>query len=432
MNTADLKMNPADLKAVIDRLDEAKRKILDVNPFKAMGNAIKGLFGTAEQKAKHSSGEIKTDWNNLAKSTKGAFDFVNDAISGSEVLSDVLGESGAAMIGVLQGVTMAGIAMETAIKSTEKSSIILAAISASLTAVNALFSIFNKDKSKEKQIQSLQKSADSLAKSYKQLGDEIERAYSVNKVNLIEEQTKNLEETNKIIREQIRLEEAKKKTDKQKVQDWYDQIEENEREIEENRKYRTIEAIIGTDIKSAIDEFANAYADAWAKGESAAGKSADVVKNLIKNSIIDTLKNRLKPEVEAFMTFLADALKDGVISEAEERMITEWERKLEQISDAELKGKERWLRDKEGESSEDPLTGAVRGVSEETGSVVAGKLNAVVINQGDQLDTLRQSLIYQQEIAANTRYNRYLESIDARLNRIESKESSLLSQGIGG
>ncbi|MGL5949788.1 MAG: hypothetical protein ACRCZH_00015, partial [Cetobacterium sp.] len=77
MNTADLNLNPADLKAVLDRLDQAKKKVLDVNPFKAMGNAIKGAFGTAEQKAKYSSGNIKTDWTNLADATEGCFDFVN-------------------------------------------------------------------------------------------------------------------------------------------------------------------------------------------------------------------------------------------------------------------------------------------------------------------------------------------------------------------
>lgn len=34
LNTADLKLNPADLKAVLDKLDEAKGKILDVNPLR--------------------------------------------------------------------------------------------------------------------------------------------------------------------------------------------------------------------------------------------------------------------------------------------------------------------------------------------------------------------------------------------------------------
>ena len=44
MSTADLKLNPADMKAVLDKLDEAKRKVLDTNPFKALGNALSDVF----------------------------------------------------------------------------------------------------------------------------------------------------------------------------------------------------------------------------------------------------------------------------------------------------------------------------------------------------------------------------------------------------
>ena len=235
------------------------------------------------------------------------------------------------------------------------------------------------------------------------------------------------------MRRQIEAEKSKKKADKEKIKDWQDQIAENEKEIAENRKYNIVEAIIGTDIKSAIDQFADAYADAWAKGEKAAGKSADVVKDLIKKSIIETLKGKLQPEVEAFMAYLADALKDGIISDAEQRMIDDWEKRLENMTDREF-GKEKWLRDDEDPEDDpiaDPLTGAISKMSEETGSVIAGRLNAVVLNQGDTNKTLTESLLYQKQIEANTRVSaNELVDIKNTLRRIENKESSLLSQGI--
>lgn len=436
MKSADLKLNPADMKAVLDQLDIAKRKMIDTNPFQAMGIAIKRIFIDSANSAKKSSAEIKRDWNNLAKSTEGAFMFINNAISSTDFLKEVLGDAGTTAIGVLQGVTMAGVAMATAIKTAEKGSVILAAISATLTVVNALFAIFNKDKKKEKNIKSLQKEVDALSKSYNDLSKEIDRAYGFDKAKLIEEQNKNLEEQNKKIHEQIRNEESKKKKEQDRIDSWYDKIEENEAEIAENRKYRTIESILGTDIKSAIDQFADAYADAWAKGEEAAGKSADVVKNLIKTQIIATLKSKLKPEVEAFMTFMANALKDGVIDDAEQRMIDEWEKKLDDMTDMELRGKEKWLRNDDTDNDDksiDPLTGAIRGMSEETGSIIAGKFNAFVINQSEQTNTLRQSLIYQIETANNTKVSASeLRDIKQTLIRIENKDNSLLSQGIGG
>ena len=79
LNTADLKLNPADLKAVLDKLEEAKSKILDVNPFKALGNSLTEVFKKQQDGSKKTSKQIKTDWKNLSKSTEACFDFVNDA-----------------------------------------------------------------------------------------------------------------------------------------------------------------------------------------------------------------------------------------------------------------------------------------------------------------------------------------------------------------
>lgn len=76
MNTADLKLNPADLSAVLDKLDEAKKKILDVNPFKALGNSLTQVFKKQQDGSKKTSKQIKTDWSNLADATDGCFNFV--------------------------------------------------------------------------------------------------------------------------------------------------------------------------------------------------------------------------------------------------------------------------------------------------------------------------------------------------------------------
>ena len=77
------------------------------------------------------------------------------------------------------------------------------------------------------------------------------------------------------------------------------------------------------------------------------------------------------------------------------------------------------------------MTGAVRGMSEETGGLVAGRLNAVVINQSQQQSVLREQLAYQAQIAQNTADSaRELREIKADLRDIKNRESSLLSQGI--
>ena len=59
-------------------------------------------------------------------------------------------------------------------------------------------------------------------------------------------------------------------------------------------------------------------------------------------------------------------------------------------------------------------------MSEETASLVAGQMNAIRLNQSRSADQLAESLIALNRIEANTRYNRYLESIDRKMDAFSS------------
>lgn len=74
------------------------------------------------------------------------------------------------------------------------------------------------------------------------------------------------------------------------------------------------------------------------------------------------------------------------------------------------------------------LTGAIKGMSEETATLLSGYINAVRINQITHIDLTRQQLFHLAEIAANTRYTRYLEGIDKKLGALSS--DSLRAQGL--
>lgn len=446
MASGDLKLNPVDYQALVDSLNEAKEKVVELNPFKAMGTAFdnyieatrrlknaekenlspeqinvlkKSVQTAADQMVKNIEqiNQMLTSVGSSFSSLASSFgaDGLADTISS---VTDVLGGAGQAAMGV--GKIMSGD--------------LLGGITGVIGGITSVIGAFNKmhDKKNEKRIQAMQDQVDDLADAYDDLGNAIARAYSTDKASMLEEQNKNLEKTNELIRKQIQEEKDKKDTDWERIKEWEDQIAENEKQIAENTKYNIIEAIMGSDISSAIDDFASAYADAWAAGEKAAGKSANVVKNLIKTAIIDQLKNKLKPEVEKFMSYLADAMEDGIMTEAEERLLSNYEDRLESMTDDYLSKNEKWLRDEETKGeSEDPLTGAVRAMSEETGSVIAGRLNAFVINQSDQIAIMRQNIIYQIQIAQNTKISAdELTEIKETLKRIENKDNSLLSQGI--
>lgn len=446
MASGDLKLNPVDYQALVDSLNEAKEKVVELNPFKAMGTAFDNYI-EATRRLKNAEKEnlspeqinvlkksVQTAADQMVKSIEQinqmltsvgssfsslASSFGADGLADTiSSVTDVLGGAGQAAMGV--GKIMSGD--------------LLGGITGVIGGITSVIGAFNKmhDKKNEKRIQAMQDQVDDLADAYDDLGDAIARAYSTDKASMLEEQNKNLEKTNELIRKQIQEEKDKKDTDWERIKEWEDQIAENEKQIAENTKYNIIEAIMGSDISSAIDDFASAYADAWAAGEKAAGKSANVVKNLIKTAIIDQLKNKLKPEVEKFMSYLADAMEDGIMTEAEERLLSNYEDRLESMTDDYLSKNEKWLRDEETKGeSEDPLTGAVRAMSEETGSVIAGRLNAFVINQSDQIAIMKQNIIYQAQIAQNTKVSAdELTEIKETLKRIENKDNSLLSQGI--
>lgn len=160
-----LKLNPVDLKEVTNSLNQAKQKVIEINPFGSLAKSFKTVFSKGTEASGKSTEDIKKDWINLSKSTDECFDFVNDAIAGCSVLGDLIGDAGKSSISMIQGLASAGLAMAAAIKTAETSSIILTAISAALTVVTALFSAFSNKDIEEAQ-QKYTKEKISLQKKY--------------------------------------------------------------------------------------------------------------------------------------------------------------------------------------------------------------------------------------------------------------------------
>lgn len=153
------------MKEVTNSLNQAKQKVIEINPFGSLAKSFKTVFAKGTEESNKSTEDIKKDWINLSKSTDECFDFVNDAIAGCSVLGDLIGDAGKSSISMLQGLASAGIAMAAAIKTAETSSIILTAISAALTVVTALFSAFSNKDIEEAQ-QKYTKEKISLQKKY--------------------------------------------------------------------------------------------------------------------------------------------------------------------------------------------------------------------------------------------------------------------------
>lgn len=492
MNTADLKLNPADLSAVLDKLDEAKKKILDVNPFKALGNSLTQVFKKQQDGSKKTTDQIKTDWSNLADATEGCFNFVNDAINSCDVLGDLLGETGKSTIAMIQGVATAGIAMSAAIATAEKGSVILAAISIALQAIQWIAGLFNNDDELEERIQNIQMEVDALSNAFDRLqhsydqtfwvySDE-ERAAHQQRIQGIEDeiaaleqqrtvarqswdflryaqltkqikglknalekeqnnrdmfeiyelQKQNLREQQELIKQQIQAEKDKKDTDNNKIAEWEEAIKDIDTQIEDMER-DMLETLAGTDVQTAIDDFADALVDAYCQGEDAAKALGEVTKETLKNAVVEALKRQfLAKAINDAVLYLGEAMQDDVLSDYEKKRFEEMVKEGADKFNMALEGVGDWIKDQtEEEEESDPLTGAVTSMSEETGGVIAGRLNAFVINQSDQIAIMKQNIIYQAQIAQNTKVSAdELTEIKETLKRIENKDNSLLSQGI--
>lgn len=489
MSTADLKLNPADLKAVMDKLDEAKKKVLDTNPFKALGTALTNVFKKQQDGSKKTSKQIKTDWKDLSNATQGCFDFVNDAISSCSVLGDLIGDNGKATMDMIMGVTQAGIAMAAAIKTAEKASVILAAISMALSAIQWIATLFNNDDELQEEIEGYQRQIDSLGSAFNRLQnvmshtyweftDEEEQAYRMrvkavedqiatlekerdaasrswhfgavaeynkqikelqytlekvkntgDSLDLFEVQKENLRQQQELIRQQIEAEKDKKDTDWGQIQKWEENIKDIDSQIEDLHR-QEIELLAGTDVKSAIDEFADAMVDAYCQGEDAAVALGEKTKEVLKKAVVESLKRQfLAKGINDAVDYLGESLRDGSLSDTERQHFTTMVNQAGNLFNQALEGIGDWIKDVE--ENTDPLTGAVMSMSEDTGGIIAGRLNAFIINQADQTAQLRAILIYQAQISQNTANTvSELKGIKTELQAIRNSGSSLLSQGI--
>lgn len=310
---------------------------------------------------------------------------VNEVMSSVQFLSDTFGKLGDSFGGVFSGIAdglnIAMDAVNSAMQGAQAGAMfgqIGAAAGAAIGVVTSLVSAIAKihDKKNEKRIQKLQDQIDVLDASYEKLGRSIEKAYSTSAAQLISQQDELLKQQKILIQQQIKEEQDKKKTDDDRIKEWQKQLEEIDNQLEENKE-KAVEAITGTDVMSAIDEFAQAYADAWSSGEDAAKSSMKIVQNLIKTAIINFLKDKLSPSVEEFMNKLADYMSDGIVSPWEEAELNKLKEKMDAEAEKVFETSSKYLQG-EGDKYEQKATaGGFENMSQESADELNGRFTAL-------------------------------------------------------
>jgi hypothetical protein len=356
---------------------------------------------------RNSADQSETGFNKLANGLKKVFDAgsntkklqdgleeirsgLSEVLSVAQFLSDTFSNLGEAfgsdtLSGIAEGINVAMDVLNSAMQGAEAGAIfgpIGSAAGAAIGLVSSLASSIAKihDAKNEKRIQKLQDQVDTLDRSYEKLGKSIETAYGKSASSLIEDQNKLLEQQKVLIQNQIKEEQDKKNTDSDRIKEWENQIDEINNLISDNKE-KAIDVIFGEDLKSAIDNFAEAYADAWASGENRAKSAKDVVKQMMQQMVTESIKAAIKSsnKMEEIRTKLQQFYADNVLSQWEQDYINNMAEQLQQEIDAQFG----WADSLMGESStteQKSKAGGFETMSQDTATELNGRFTALQLS----------------------------------------------------
>lgn len=375
-----LSKSPEKLQAIKDEIANVNKEADQMDTsFNKVSNGLKKVFSAGDdtKRLKEGLAEIDAGMSDIMQ----AGQFLSDTFS---KLGDAFGSD--LMSGIAEGLNVAMDAVNSAMDGAKAGAMfgpIGASAGAAIGVVTSLASSIAKihDKKNESRIQRLQDQIDTLDKSYDKLGRSIEKAYSKDASKLIDQQNKLLEQQKVLIQNQIKEEEDKKKTDNDRIKEWRDQIDEINNTIADNKEAGK-DAIFGSDIKSAIDDFANAYADAWAAGEDKAQSAKDLVRKMIRNMVTESIKAAASDPMKAIREKLLEFWSDDYISDWEQDYLDRKAQELADDLDRKFGWADKYFNTGNAVEEDDGRTASSKGVgsiSQESADVIDGKMSTQLI-----------------------------------------------------
>ncbi|MCM1166760.1 MAG: tape measure protein [Ruminococcus sp.] len=380
-------LSPEAARALAEAIEKIDDKLTERNPFESLGTSFKSLKTSTDavkvaQKAYNKALKEGTDAEkeqaratleaaqnakqkalvDATKSIQAACGRMQEYIGVATALTDCLSSFGVEippeLSGFIEGIGAAVDGLES-IDLTKPMSIFTGLFKTVGGIGKAIGSLFNHDDRKEKKIQKLQVEVDNLQRSYDKLGDALDGVYSTDASDLIEQQNKMLEQQKVLIQNQIAEEKSKKHTDNDRIREWEQQIEDINAVIADNKE-AAIDAIFGDDLKSAIENFADAYADAWANGEDRAKSARDTVRDMMKKMVTESIKAAIQSSgaMERIRQKLAEFYNDGILTEWEQNYVYGMAETLQKELDEQFGWAESLLTDDDAERS-----GAQKGIA---------------------------------------------------------------------
>lgn len=439
--TIGVDLNPQDLKALTDQLNKARSEVEKRNPFTALGAAWKRLKEATKDGKGLGSDEAKKATKDVATAVSGSIDLINGTFNavtnGLQKMGVSMDDETQAILGDIGGIMDGASQVAQGIATGNP----LSVIQGSIGLLSSAFDLFNsRDRKAEKQIKKHQEAIKQLENAYKQLEWQIGKALGGEVYKNQQAAIRNMKEQQEHLKASWEAEESKKKTDHDRVNDFKEQYAELGRQIED-----MIDEISNDLLQTTAKDFANdlgdALVEAFSKSEDAAKAMETTVNSVLKNLVVNQLKKKfLENQLQGALDNLEkdmgywngdDFVFDGLTKAEIDRFKSAVGAASSNFNQA-LKQYEEIFKDMGLDDTDESLTGAAKGISEESANILAGQMNAIRINQLDANEVLRQSLQALNTIAINTSYNKYLSRIERIITILESNQggNALRSQGL--
>lgn len=440
---------PEQLKTIIEQLEKLKGEKLDRNPIKGIVEAFKDLKNAKPEDKQKAIADLGAAFEKNAEKIdkfNSAFGEVSSMLSSFGV--DVPEEISESLNGMSQAFSGAG-----EFASSYATGNVLGMVTGGMktiagigNTIGSIFGIGNKNKKKEREIQRQIKNIESLGRAYDELKEKMEAAWSADDLRTQTKDTiANLDQQIESYENMINSEEAKKDSDRGRIDEWNDAINELKKTRQEILDQQKLE-LGGIGGESEYKDDASSFVQAWmdAFNETEDGLKAlnenfdSFIENLIvKQATMRLAQGRLKELFEKIDESVTEGSVGGINLTKEELA------NIQALGESALKGlNEDLLALMEtlgykgtsvGQKSElSALQQGIQGVSETTAEALEALLNSIRFFVNQQTTDIaairvlleaRYSLESQSgesnpmivELRAQTRY---LEILSDRIDRV--------------
>lgn len=291
----------------------------------------------------------------------------------------------------------------------------------------------------------LKKTSQEIAKTYANLEYTVDKALGEKRFDDAKNQLANIAQQQLLIQEQIRNEDAKKKTDHGKIADWERQIIELGEEA--NKIINDIvEEIMGGSAADLASELGDAFIEAFRAGEDAAEawgeKVDDIVANVIKRMLVS--KSLEEPLGDIFDKYKSKWYKDGEFAGIDAIMesMNSFANDLNAVGDEfqtiwdslpdSIKNLITVTDDAREASERGIATASQESVDENNGRLTVIQGHTYTMNENVKLIVLLGDKILEaiNIIRANTEYCKRLDNIDKQISSMRNKLDEIGDDGL--